>query len=339
MIPYRLQYHATRLRRATTALRGMAHLDRCDLKDTVLLAGVGRSGTTWMGQVINHDHAYREVFEPLNPTHIKSLNGHTRYRYLRPASRDDADQDDGKLIAELLAGRVRCAWTDRRNRKHLVCRRLVKAIRASLLLGWLNKKHPQMKLLYALRHPCAVIYSRIKLGWDTHLDDLLAQPALMRDHLEPCREALEKARRSGDPWQQHAALWCALNRVPLRQLQPGQMHILFYERFCTGFDIETQALFAYLGQPIREGIDQARRQTSAHYRRDSAVVHGKSLIADWQRHVTPRQIDQTLAMLQAFGLDHLYDADPLPRCTRDHAFIDHNASPAPVAAPSPRDAA
>src|SRR5579872_7287496 len=33
----------------------------------VLIAGSGRSGTTWLAQVVNHDHSYRYYHEPFGP--------------------------------------------------------------------------------------------------------------------------------------------------------------------------------------------------------------------------------------------------------------------------------
>jgi len=225
-------------------------------------------------------------------------------------------------VSAILAGKVRTAWTDRYNTRSLARRRMIKAIRANLLLGWISRQCPQVTMLYAMRHPCAVVHSRVKLGWDTHLDQLLAQPRLMQNHLAPYSSIIERTEREGDAWERHTAMWCIENMVPLRELLLGDMHVLFYEQFCTQFDEEVAALFDYLGTPVPQGIERARRQRSAHFRRDSAILRGGDLISDWQRHVTPRQIDRTLALLHTFGLSHLYGEGPLPLCPRDQVFID-----------------
>lgn len=327
MMPYRLQLATQALRRHAATLRGMVHLDNHDLRGTVLLAGSGRSGTTWLGQIINHTHPYRDIFEPLHPGRIKRLSGWPVMRYLPSddnaadtIAQQQANAQDGELLRDMLAGKFRSRWTDAYNRKSLAKQRLIKVIRANLLLGWIHQHCPEVKLLLAMRHPCAVVHSRVKLGWDTHLDELLAQPQLMRDHLEPYRETIERAERSNDPWLRHLTMWCIENAVPLRQLKPGQAHVLFYERFCESFQSETADLFRFLDRPVPPGIENMQRQHSAHFRRDSAILRGGDLISDWQRHVGTKQINQTLSSLKTFGLDHLYDDRPAPKCKRDDIF-------------------
>lgn len=323
MIPYRAQQVVKRTSKHLAALRGMLHLDAHDLSGTVLLAGSGRSGTTWMSQIINHANTYRDLFEPLHPQHVKQVAHWPEMRYL------PVNQGNSKIagvIESLLAGRVRSRWTDVYNRKHFASQRLVKAIRTNLMLGHIRAAHPQVKLLFAMRHPCAVAHSRAKLRWDTHLKELLAQPDLMRDHLEPFRETIERAEHSDDTWAKHLAMWCIENVVPLRELRASDAHLLRYEDLCTNFDRQVAKLFGFLDQPIPVGIEQAARQRSAHFRRDSAILRGGDLVGDWQRHVDSKQIDAMLDMLSCFGLSHLYNENPTPCCERDAAFIDSTLS-------------
>ena len=327
MMPYRVQRVLSETRRRAGLLRGMAHVDLHDPRGTVLLAGSGRSGTTWLGRIINHANTYRDVFEPFHPHRVRVLAGWPVMRYL---AIDAEESEHRAVILQLLAGKVRGPWTDAYNRKAFAKARLIKAIRANLLLGWTRRHCPQLKLLFALRHPCAVAHSRLKLGWQTHLDQLLAQPALMRDHLGPYQERIERAAFYGDAWDRHLTMWCIENLVPLRQLTTGDAHVLFYERFCENFISEAQALFSFLGHDTPAGIDRARHEQSAHFRRDSAIVRGGDLTGDWQSLLSTHQIDRALSLLHAFGLGHLYNERAMPRCTRDQAFIDHAPADRPI---------
>ncbi|MFN3167273.1 MAG: hypothetical protein ACE37H_09450 [Phycisphaeraceae bacterium] len=334
MMPYRLQRAVQDAGRRARVLRGMAHVDRHDLSGTVLLAGSGRSGTTWLGQIVNHGNAYRDVFEPFHPGRVERLRGWPAMRYL-PS--DAETPSEAHVVRGLLAGRVRTAWTDAYNRKAFPKQRLIKAIRANLMLGWIRADCPQVTLLFAMRHPCAVAYSRLKLGWETHLGQLLDQPRLVRDHLGPCRELVERVAFEGDAWQRHVTMWCIENVVPLRQLRAGEAHVLQYERVCESFDSEAEALFGFLSRATPRGIERARHQHSPHFRRDSAILRGGSLIHDWQSRVNTAQIDQALALLDAFGLGHLYSERAMPRVGRDDVFIDSRPSDRPTA--SRREAA
>jgi len=319
MMPYRAHQFGKRICKQLKIARGMMHFDTHNLSGTVLLAGSGRSGTTWMSQIINHGNPYRDIFEPFHPRHVGQVRGWPAMRYVPVESDDDAL---AQLIAGQLAGRIRSRWTDAYNRKHIASRRLIKAIRTNLMLGFIRRRFSEVKLLFAMRHPCAVVHSRVKLGWDTHLDQLLAQPALMRDHLDPHHEAIERIEHSGETWHKHLAMWCIENLVPMRELRTGDAHLLRYEDLCRDFDREVSALFAFLGRAVPGDIHDTARQRSAHFRRDSAILRGGDLISDWQRHVETRHIDMMLDTLAAFGLGHLYDESPTPRCDRDAVFMD-----------------
>ncbi|MFK7788651.1 MAG: sulfotransferase [Phycisphaeraceae bacterium] len=319
MIPYRAQQAVKHIKREAAVLCGMCHIDTHELSGTVLLAGSGRSGTTWMSQIINHGNVYRDIFEPFHPQHVEQVANWPAMRYLPSKQRNN---EINAIVESLLAGRVRSRWTDAYNRKQSTKQRLVKAIRTNLMLGFIRESLPQVKLLFAMRHPCAVVHSRMKLRWETHLDQLLAQPALMEDHLEPYRDTIERFERSDDTWTKHMTMWCVENVVPMRELKSGDAHLVRYEDLCTDFDREVGALFAFLGRSVPSGIEQAAQKRSAHYRHDSAILHGGDLISDWQRHVEPQQIDTMLRLLSEFDLSHLYDEKPNPCCSRDEVYSD-----------------
>ena len=67
-------------------------------------------------------------------------------------------------------------------------------------------KRLNCKVVIAVRHPAAFVSSLKRLNWPFHLMDLLDQPLLMRDHLEPYRGQMEKALK-GDVIDQWALLW------------------------------------------------------------------------------------------------------------------------------------
>ena len=167
------------------------YIDRGDYRDTVFVAGTGRSGTTWLEELINFDHDHRILFEPFNSQEIP-LVAHWNYRqYLR------ADDNDERYLVparRILSGRIRHPWIDQVNSKHLVRRRLVKDIRANLILHWMHNHFPEIRIVLLLRHPCAVARSKIAMGWLTHLDDFLSQQHLIEDFLLPFVPLLESAR-------------------------------------------------------------------------------------------------------------------------------------------------
>ena len=60
-----------------------------------------------------------------------------------------------------------------------------------------------------MRHPCGFASSLESLGWPLNVNALLNQKELMRDHLEPYKGILRRARN--DKWLTRGALWGAIH--------------------------------------------------------------------------------------------------------------------------------
>ena len=67
-------------------------------------------------------------------------------------------------------------------------------------------KRLHCKVVMTVRHPAAFVSSLKRLNWPFDLRDLLDQPLLMRDHLEPYRIQMEAAQK-GDAIDQWTLLW------------------------------------------------------------------------------------------------------------------------------------
>jgi hypothetical protein len=144
------------------------------------------------------------------------------------------------------------------------------------------------------------------LGWQSHLDELLAQPDLLDDHLKPFIAAI---RAADSPFDKHVFLWCVENYVAMRQLAPGDAHLVFYENLCEHPKSEVEGLFAFLGQPVTPGVYSRLSQPSELTREESAIVAGGSLIDSWREQVTPSMISSAMRILALFGLDAIYTAE------------------------------
>ena len=157
-------------------------LGKGDHRSSVFLAGSGRSGTTWLSEIINHSRGYRYVFEPFNPRVVGPFRHFRTKQYLRPDDRREEYLEPARLA---LTGGLRDPWTDRFNRRIVARRRLIKDIRANLLLGWMRANFPGMPIIILLRHPCAVVASRLALGWRDNLSETMEQRELVEDFLLP----------------------------------------------------------------------------------------------------------------------------------------------------------
>lgn len=135
--------------------------DTGDYRQTVFLAGVGRSGTTWVQEIINSRNDFRVIFEPFHQQKVDLPGDWNPKQYLRYNDQRDKFL---KTAACILSGNIKNKWTDQFNRKIIARKRLIKAIRSNLVLKWIKYNFPEISLILLLRHPCAVANSKLKVG-------------------------------------------------------------------------------------------------------------------------------------------------------------------------------
>ena len=281
-------------------LLGGLDLARGDHTETVFLAGSGRSGTTWLSGLVNHDSGYRQVFEPFHPGKVEDFRGFGSKQYLRPGDRREEFLEPAR---KAVTGQLRSGWTDRGGAL-VVRRRLVKDIRANLLLGWLAENFPGMPIVLLMRHPCAVVSSRLALGWRDNLDEAMGQGDLVEDHLLPVEERIRAAR---DPFERHLFLWCIDNHVPLRQFSPGAIHLCFYENLVLDPEPELRRLFAFVGRDFDDGVlGKLGRPSFTSRWGERPSVDG------WRSRVSGERLEGAVEVLGLFGLDRVYGAGPMP---------------------------
>jgi hypothetical protein len=291
-------------------LFGTLHVDLGDHQSSVFLAGSGRSGTTWVAGIINHRNDYRLVFEPFHPTRVGICKNFRRKQYLRP---DDRREEYLLPARRVLTGRLRNLWTDRFNSKLVARRRLIKEIRANLLLGWLGENFPGMPIVLLMRHPCAVAASWLALGWRDNLSETMEQEELVEDFLLPVEAEIRGAR---DAFERHLFSWCIENYVPLRQFGPGEIHLSFYENFLVHPEDELRRLFAFLGEAFDGRVWRAMRRPSPLSRREMSPS-----VDPWHRSVSGARLERAVEILGLFGLDRVYGEGAMPDPSGAHALM------------------
>jgi hypothetical protein len=154
--------------------------------------------------------------------------------------------------------------------------------------------------------------SRIKLGWRSRIEEVLAQEDLVQDHLGGVRDEL---RGAGTEFERHVLVWCVENAVPFRQLAGSGAHLVFYEDLCATPESELQRLFAYLGEEPGTDLDRSvydtlkRVSPTGWDKEGSPPERG---FYGWRHSVTGPQLDRTVEILEMFGLDGLYNRGPMP---------------------------
>jgi Sulfotransferase family len=193
----------------------------------ILVTGLPRSGTSWVGKMLQAGRDVVYVNEPLNPQHPPGrspgvLNAEVSHRFQYIC----ADNEDAwaPAFTDTLRLRYRPLAELRRNHRPYDLARLAKygtAFSAGRLLrrraliddpfavlsaGWFAQRLG-CQVIVCVRHPVTFIGSRQRLGWKVDLHALLNQPLLLRDLLGPYAGELRALADSADSIAQAALLW------------------------------------------------------------------------------------------------------------------------------------
>jgi hypothetical protein len=165
----------------------------------ILLTGMPRSGTTWVARILAASGEVGHINEPFNlavsPGTLRVPAEHwyayvtaeTEDRYLPALTR--VLRFEYPLVRELRRCRSRTDvhhtlkwWRDFIRSRGL--RPLVKEPHAVFSAGWFLERLGS-DVVVMVREPLAVVSSWKRLGWSFDFENLLEQPALMRDWLRP----------------------------------------------------------------------------------------------------------------------------------------------------------
>lgn len=285
---------------------------------TIFVSGSGRSGTTWVGDVItNAIPRVQQIFEPLHPTFSQTVRVLTGYNsqdpYLRSyfLSSSSFDSQWYEYWQNILTGKERSYWTDVERNTFFPKRYLIKEIRANLMLGFIAKQfNPTIILI--IRHPCAVIHSRlfkVKKKWHATTKDILNQPNLISTYLEPW---IDEIAAEQDPMGCHAIWWAIENMVALKELKHYSSCFTFYEYLLTDPQKYYTLLFEQINIPF---VDLNMRKINLPTRMavdQRLSLQKESTLTEWKNDLTTDQIDRILQWAHRLGVT-FYDSNCMPR--------------------------
>jgi hypothetical protein len=221
---------------------------------------------------------------------------------MRPRDPNPALLDFAERV---LNGNIRNPWIDSEVDQIFPRYRLIKEIRANLFLKWLNRMFPDVPIIFVVRHPCAVVLSRLRAGWatDTDLEAFMSQQELIDDFLFDKIQIIKKATTDEE---KHTIIWCIQHLVPLRQFVPGELKIIYYENLCLQPEIEVPRIFEIIKQEHRDTVYKYLNKPSNTTAIHSAILSGEDKVNKWKRHLSNIQINNILSVVRDFELDYIY---------------------------------
>jgi hypothetical protein len=261
-------------------------------QEPVVVTGIPRSGTSWVGKLLQASGELTYINEALNPSHppgrspgvLRATVGHA-YQYITAANEDDwlepfrdtfrlryhvgAELQRNRSLYDLarmakyagsfLAGRLRGR------------RPLLDDPYAMLASEWLARRH-DCRVIVLVRDPAAIVSSWKRLGWTADLGALLGQPLLMRDWFDPFRREMAAAVATPEDLPGRVGLlWRLLYLVAAEyERRCPRLWIIRYE------DLAGDPLSAFAGLYATLGLRFGERARRAVVRSTTGSLEGQA---------------------------------------------------------------
>ena len=309
-----------------------------------VVAGYGRSGTTWVLDVLAQANRLRTIFEPLHPNAIPAAAPHA-HQYLAV---DDEDESLRQLFETFFHGNVHSIWADYRIRtgwlnprlenlkswrdfKAAASRfsrgktyyqryrgqrrrpeRITKVIRANMMISWLRRNF-DARIVFMMRHPAAVVLSQSSSprSWNPEV-----QLALYRQHTDLVARLGPGAQDLLSASLEHTAAltlaWCIENSIASAQCEESGVPVVYYERLLEYGLPEWQRVLDALGLdalPDEELVAKPSQQAWGEHSRNPALVKRYQA---WMKRIDPATAGQIQAVLDACGVTMYRVDEPMP---------------------------
>lgn len=283
-------------------------------KAPILITGAHRSGTTWVGRLLAAAPRVSYVSEPLNVLHrpgVFRAKVPFWYTYICKENEDkylpsyhDMLSYRYHLGAELASLRsfrdllrmARDASVFARGRV-ASCTPLLKDPFAVFSLVWFAEALG-CRIVATVRHPAAFASGLKRLGWSFDFADLLEQPLLMHDHLEPHRAAMQSTS-STDVIGQAGVLWAAIYGT-LQRLQAvvPSLHIVRHEDLAADPIPGFRRLYDGLGLEYTSMVERTILESSrpdnptelSRRRVHSVKMDSRASLQNWKRRLSTEEV-------------------------------------------------
>jgi hypothetical protein len=283
----------------------------------VLVTGMHRSGTSWVGSMLCAGGDLVNIGEPLNVlnrqtifpkrvelwyAHITEENEAGFLPYYRDAvafkTHPLADLARMRLGSPRDPGRIARRWGDFFLGRVQKRRLLTKDPFAVFSIDWFVRRLG-CGVVVVVRHPVAVVSSLKRLGFVFDFENLLRQPSLMDGRLRRFRPAIEASLESGDDViGQGSLLW----RIIYDSLEPPDVRVVRHEDLSLEPVAGCAPLYAELGLELTPEARAAIEASTSEKNpaevsvRDPFKVRlaSKTNLSNWERRLDQAEVERIL---------------------------------------------
>ena len=286
----------------------------------ILVTGIHRSGTTWIGKMLTASGQVAYISEPLNAHHrLGVMRSPTKYWYTYVCKENENEFLSAfnetlnfdyhpwlefktlRSMKDML--RMGRDWANFLRGRILKRRPLLKDPFAFFSIPWFIERL-NCQVVVSIRHPAAFASSLKRLNWPFTFQDLLEQPLLMRDCLAAFRSTMESTDDT-DIIEQSGLLWMMLYQtLGTYTTKHPEIHIVRHEDLSRDPLSGFEKLFPLLGLDFNDKAQNAVQQSSSPSNTSQVSrnnVHTYQLnsqenLSNWQSRMTYAEIERINAI-------------------------------------------
>ena len=197
----------------------------------IYLIGLGRSGTTWLAEVINHKQNFKYLFEPLNYIDIQNCP----IDCLEHIPINQENQELYNYLTSVYNGKFKDPWIYIFCGNQTSSRILVKCIdRALMIFPWHVRNFPNFSYIFLIRHPIPTALSRCAQKWEVFKDYMMqwiyGDPIIYKKYLS--HVPMHIFDDSHSLFIKHVVYCCLFNYMMLKYKEEYKLAltVCFYEK-------------------------------------------------------------------------------------------------------------
>lgn len=308
---------------------------RIHSRKPILVTGPHRSGTTWVGRMLAAGGDLAYVSEPLNVLHRQGvMDAPVRHWYTYVCNENEGEYVEAfedTLDLEYKTGRELLSLRTPRDIGRMARdlsiftigrigqrRVLLKDPFAVFSTEWFADRLG-CQIVIVLRHPAAFVSSLKRLEWPFDFEDLLDQPLLMRDWLEPFRAEMQNAvKHPEDLILQGSLLWSMIaSVVEQTQARRPEFHVLRHEDLSLAPVKRFERLYADLELPFTTRAEAGiRGATSADNPEEVSLssIYATNLdsaanLQNWRQRLDEDEVNRIRELTKAHWGQYYGDQD------------------------------
>ncbi|MCF6158859.1 MAG: hypothetical protein E3K32_09875 [wastewater metagenome] len=306
------------------------------MQSIIVILGFGRSGTTWLSDVISKKMGGLILFEPFHPS---VTNCSSQFAYSHISQEKDSKLLEG-FLNDVLNKRHKRKWLlrnhipvsldevtdDFQDTVWQECNILgFKEPRASFLISWLQKNF-NAKIVFIVRHPCAVIASIKKrvnfweeFGWSQNYKMFLQKTIFSESfHNHEIINYIDVVENARTDIEKMSVMWSITHSVAIEELERLSIPIFHYEDFYYAPFLFFRNLFAYIGYSgsnlhpsyfFTPSMTTVKTLHGLYNYEGKFVEKGASLF--WENILDDSEVDTIMKIVNSFGI-YIYDKTGFP---------------------------